>query len=110
MTSPAGLTAIRRYADGIGPDKARIMPRDAAGRSLAPTALVADAHAAGLLVHPWTFRPENGFLPAELRRGDDPSAYGDGAAELAMFLAAGVDGVFADLPAMAVAVRDGVTR
>jgi glycerophosphoryl diester phosphodiesterase len=27
-----------------------------------PTTLVADAHAAGLKVHPWTFRAENFFL------------------------------------------------
>ena len=29
-----------------------------------PSTLVADAHAAGLRVHPWTFRAENFFLPA----------------------------------------------
>lgn len=107
MIAPAGLATIARYADGIGPAKDRIVPRNAAGRSIAPTSLVADAHAAGLLVHPWTFRSENALLPSELRRGDDPAAHGDAAAELAMFLAAGVDGVFADFPATAVAVRDG---
>ena len=110
MTTPAGLAGIARYADGIGPAKDRIIPRDGAGRSLAPTALVADAHAAGLLVHPWTFRAENAFLPTELRRGDDPAAHGDLAAELALFLAAGVDGVFVDFPAMAVAARAARSR
>ena len=45
-------------------------------RSLPPTRFVADAHAAGLLVHPYTFRRENSFLPAELRRGEDPAAPG----------------------------------
>jgi len=103
MLTPAGLRAVADYADGIGPAKDRIVPRDAAGRSLPATSLVADAHAAGLAVHPWTFRPENAFLPAELRRGDDPAGHGDGAAELAAFLALGVDGVFADDPAVAVA-------
>ena len=29
-----------------------------------------DAHAAGLLVMPWTFRAENSFLPTDLRVGD----------------------------------------
>ncbi|QYE36040.1 glycerophosphodiester phosphodiesterase [Polymorphobacter sp. PAMC 29334] len=96
MMSPAGLKAIALYADGIGPAKSRIIPRDAAGRSLAPTSLVADAHAAGLLVHPYTFRSENYFLPVELRRGDDPKAHGDAAAEYRMFFAAGVDGLFSD--------------
>ena len=110
MTTPVGLAAVARYADGIGPAKERIVSRAADGHSLAPTSLVADAHAAGLLVHPWTFRPENAFLPAELRRGDDPAAHGGAAAELAVFFAAGVDGVFADLPGLAVAVREGRAR
>ena len=47
------------------------------------TTLVADAHAAGLKVHPWTFRSENFFLPAELRRGEDLRTHGDHAADLA---------------------------
>jgi len=105
MMTPAGLAAIARYADGIGPAKARIIPRDAAGRSLAPTTLVADAHAAGLLVHPYTFRSENAFLPAELRRGDDPATHGDAAAEYRRFLATGIDGLFSDFPAAAFAAR-----
>ncbi len=105
MMTPAGLAAIARYADGIGPAKTRIIPRDIAGRSLAPTRLVADAHAAGLLVHPYTFRSENTFLPAELRRGDDPAAHGDAEAEYQLFLAAGVDGVFSDFADEAYAAR-----
>ena len=85
-------------------------PRDAAGRSLPPTSLVAAAHAAGLVVHPWTFRAENQFLPAELRRGVGPAAHGDLAAEIAQFLALGVDGVFADFPAIAFAARAEFAR
>jgi glycerophosphoryl diester phosphodiesterase len=103
MVTPAGLAAIARYADGIGPAKALIVPRGPDGRSLPPTSLVADAHAAGLKVHPWTFRSENFFLPAELRRGDDPRAHGDVAAEYRLFFGLGVDGVFSDHPADAVA-------
>lgn len=98
MATPTGFAAIRRYADGVGPAKALILPRDALGRSTSPTRFVADAKAAGLLVHPWTFRPENHFLPAELRRGEDPRAHGDMAAEVRMFLDLGVDGVFTDAP------------
>ena len=107
MCTPAGLAAVARYGDGIGPAKERIVPRDAGGRSLAATTLVADAHAAGLLVHPWTFRSENRFLPAELRRGDDPAAHGDAAAEFAAFVALGIDGAFADFPAAAVSAARG---
>lgn len=105
MTTPEGLAAIARYADGIGPSKEMIVPRDATGHSLAPTTLVADAHRAGLVVHPWTFRSENSFLPAELRRGDKASAHGDAAAEYRQFFALGVDGVFSDYPADAVSAR-----
>jgi glycerophosphoryl diester phosphodiesterase len=97
MTTPEGLREIARYASAIGPDKRQIVPRDEANRSLAATSLVAEAHAAGLAVHPYTFRPENEFLPAEL--GDDPEG------ELARFYEQGVDGVFADNPDTAVAVR-----
>jgi len=106
LATPAGLKAVAADADGIGPAKALIVPRDADGRSLAPTRLVADAHAAGLLVHPFTFRSENSFLPAELRRGADPAQKGDDQAEYRQFLDLGVDGVFSDFPDAAVqAVR-----
>jgi glycerophosphoryl diester phosphodiesterase len=84
------------------------VPRDTSGRLLAPTTLVDDAHAQGLVVHPWTFRPENAFLPADFRRGSDPSAWGDWWAELELFYALGVDGVFADAPDLAVAAREDV--
>ena len=102
MAQPEGLKAVAAWADGIGVDKAMILPRDASGRSLAPTRLIDDAHAAGLEVHAWTFRAENHFLPAELRGGPDPASHGDLAAELRTFAALGVDGVFCDFPGEAV--------
>ena len=108
MTSPAGLAGMAAYADGIGPEKSLILPRDAEGGSAPPTTLVTDAHAAGLQVHPWTFRSENVFLPRELRRGEptDRTTKGDAAAEYAAVFALGVDGVFSDHPADAVAARN----
>jgi glycerophosphoryl diester phosphodiesterase len=106
LITPEGLAGIATYASGLGPDKDLVIPRDADGRLGAPTPLVADAHAAGLLVHPYTFRNENHFLPADLRRGDDPTGYGDVFGEYAAFLAAGVDGMFTDNPDTAVAARD----
>jgi len=110
MLSPAGLRLIAEYAVGIGPEKSLIIPRDAQNRSAAVSDLVSRAHDAGLLVHPWTFRAENYFLPTELRRGDASAPdymrqHGDLAAELAMFFDAGVDGVFSDFPATAAAAR-----
>jgi glycerophosphoryl diester phosphodiesterase len=106
------LGEIDDYADGVGPPKTYLVPRDAEGRSLAPTSFVDDAHDRGLLVHPYTFRNENAFLPLELRRPADatadPALYGDAFAEYAQFFALGVDGVFSDNPDTAVEARADV--
>jgi glycerophosphoryl diester phosphodiesterase len=60
LVKPQGLAAIASYADGIGPDKRRIVAGNSAGNPLGqPTTLVRDAHRVGLLLHPFTFRPEN---------------------------------------------------
>src|SRR5215210_2021972 len=88
------LRDVATYADAIGPHKDQVIARDEDGRLAEPTSLLEEAHAAGLLVHPWTFRPEAEFVPTGM-------GY---AAELAAFYALGVDGVFADDPAAAVAV------
>jgi len=98
LLSPAGLDYVNDYAQLIGPEKGMIIPRDANGFLLAPTSLVSDAHAAGLLVTPYTFRPENAFLPADFRTGLDPAAYGDHQAELRTFFRTGIDGFFIDAP------------
>ena len=103
MVTPAGLRAIALYAQGIGPNRDRIIPRDAAGVLGRPTTLVGDAHAAGLQVHPWTFRPENYFLAKQFRVGSDPQGRGDAAGEIRLWLETGIDGVFSDLPAAAAA-------
>jgi glycerophosphoryl diester phosphodiesterase len=110
MASDAGLTRIAGYARAVGVEKTMIAPRDAEGRSRPANDFVARAHRANLLVHPWTFRAENYFLPVQLRRGD-PGApdfmrqHGDLEAELKQFYALGVDGVFCDFPAAAAAAR-----
>ncbi|WP_338847329.1 glycerophosphodiester phosphodiesterase [Massilia sp. W12] len=112
LAQPAGLREIARYANGIGPSKDMIIARTAQNRLGAPSALVANAHAAGLLLHPYTFRPENPFLPADLRSGDpaSPSTRGDMAAELKLFLQAGIDGFFTDDPAVGRAALDAYLR
>lgn len=104
LVSAEGLAAIAGYADGIGPAKDMVIARNADGTIGASTGLVARAHAVGLAVHPWTFRAENYFLPANLRSGADPRTHGDLAAEIRAFIAEGVDGLFADHPAVAVEV------
>lgn len=102
LATAGGLKAIAAYAFGVGPEKSLVIPRGPDGRLAAPTRFVADAHAAGLEVHPWTFRPENVFLPEGFKAGTDPRAIGDGVAEIRAFLATGIDGIFSDSTATAV--------
>ncbi|MDV6014653.1 glycerophosphodiester phosphodiesterase [Haloechinothrix sp. LS1_15] len=106
LVTPEGLEEIAGYADGIGPAKDRVIPRDADGYLDQPTSLVADAHAEGLVVHPWTFRNENAFLPEGLRTSDDDARYGHALDEYEAFLDTGIDGMFTDHPDTAVAARD----
>jgi glycerophosphoryl diester phosphodiesterase len=106
----AGLREIASYADGIGPNKNLLVPRDSSNRLLPPTQLVRNAHRADLVVHPWTFRRENSFLPEDFRQGNPASpvymlATGDFPAELQLFYELGIDGLFTDNPDVAVAVR-----
>lgn len=106
MLTQEGLRRIAGYAAGIGPEKTLIIPRGEDGRSRRATDLVARAHETGLVVHPWTFRAENYFLPTELRRGDlgtpvTARQHGDMIAELRAFQRERVDGVFCDFPALA---------
>lgn len=101
MITPAGLKAIRTYAAWVAPEMTLVLPRDADGRTTAPSALIADAHAAGLKVVIWTLRAENAFLPAERRRGEGLADHGDMTGYAAAFAEAGVDAVFSDFPALA---------
>ena len=100
MVTPAGLAEIKTYADGIGPWKFYIVPaqgRDAAGNAvtalsqasnLPPTSLIADAHKAGLFVHPFTFRDEAEHLTK--------TYHGDPKAEYKAYFDLGTDGIFTD--------------
>ena len=109
MVTPAGLAAIATYADGLGAANNPLLPRDAAGRTAAPSSVVPDAHTAGLVVHVWTLRRENQFMATNFRLGTDPNAPGDLAAEARAFLDAGVDGIFSDNPDVVAAVMDKTT-
>ena len=63
---------------------------------------MADARRAGLQVWPYTFRPENQFLPAALQEGGDPRTRNEAGAlvEIRVYLALGIGGFFTDDPAL----------
>ncbi|MEI6592063.1 MAG: glycerophosphodiester phosphodiesterase [Holophagaceae bacterium] len=122
MVTPAGLAEIKTYADGIGPWKRYVVTLkgalDAGGRVVDvsgdglvneadatlqwPTSLIADAHRAGLYVHPYTFRNESRRLARDYQA--DPKN------EYLAFYALGVDGVFTDFTDTALAARDEFLR
>ena len=114
-----GLAEVKTYADGIGPWKVYIQssaqvigpdgkPKDLNGDGkitdadrvlIPPTDVVKNAHAAGLFVHPFTFRSESVLLVSDYK--NDPKA------EYKRFYELGVDAVFSDFPDTAVAAREG---
>jgi glycerophosphoryl diester phosphodiesterase len=118
LLTPAGLKEVATYADGIGPWKpylasaAHVLgadgkPKDLNGDgkisdadrvALPPTDVVKNAHAAGLFVHPYTFRSEAPGLLSDYK--------GDPKAEYKRFFKLGVDGLFSDFPDTAVTARD----
>jgi glycerophosphoryl diester phosphodiesterase len=114
-----GLDEVAEYADGIGPWKPYINSTaaivvnpdgtvgDANGdgavndtdrKLLEPTDLVDRAHARGLLVHPYTFRNEQGRLASDYN--------GNPINEYLRFYEIGVDGLFSDFPNTAFAARE----
>lgn len=98
-----GLDFLKGHVDGIGAHTQLIVPSDGS-RLQSPTALISEAHARGLPVHGWTFRAESQFLPADLARGASPTGHGDLAAQLRVFIEAGMDGFFTDHPDLGRAV------
>jgi glycerophosphoryl diester phosphodiesterase len=106
LVEPEGLKEISTYADAVGAAKDLVLPRGSAGETTVPSALVGDAHDAGLEVHVWTMRDENQFMARNFRIGSDPNSKGNAIAEYQAFFDAGVDGVFSDHTDTAVAARD----
>ncbi|BCL37973.1 phytase [Nostoc sp. MS1] len=122
LRTPAGLQEIATYAEGIGPWKRMIVSvkgvdnngdgqaddvngdglvNDADKTLTTPTSLVQDAHNAGLLVHPYTFRNEGRYLAADYN--------GNPQAEFSQYIQLGVDGYFTDFPGTGDFVRDQLT-
>ncbi len=117
LLTPQGLAEVRTYADGIGPWKPYLISsacvtvvnnactdingdgriNDADRKMLPPSPVVANAHAQGLLVHPYTFRNEQRRLASDFA--------GNPVNEYLAFYEHGVDGLFTDFPDTAVAAR-----
>ncbi|MEU1280365.1 glycerophosphodiester phosphodiesterase [Streptomyces sp. NPDC005805] len=108
LVKPEGLDWIASFAQGLGPTLDLVIPKDAGGRLTKPTTLVRDAHARGLVLHPYTLRNENSFLPADFRRGTDPNAYGDVFGAYRTYFATGIDGIFTDMPDTGLLAADEV--
>lgn len=92
MRTPAGLAAIAVYAAGVGPWIGHILPGLRSPGMSGASDLVAEAHAVGLLVHPYSFRRDQ--VPAGLGTFEDL---------LRTFVhELKVDGIFTDFPDLAV--------
>ncbi|PAX52410.1 glycerophosphodiester phosphodiesterase [Brunnivagina elsteri] len=94
-----GLKEIANYAQAIGINRNLLVPRDISGKLLPANNLIENAHIAALLIHVWTFRNEDAFLPLDFQ--------GNPQAEYQLFFDLGIDGLFSDNPDLAVKVLQG---
>ena len=89
-----GMLQLAQYVDGIGPSIGMIVDRNSPAELLKISPLVSDAHAAGLAVHPYTFRREGFTIPAYANSYEHL---------LDIFLnRVKVDGIFTDFPDLTV--------
>lgn len=90
MFEANGMERLANFADGIGPEKSLVIDRASTKAKLLITELVGRAHAAGMLVHPYTFRLDPGQVPR----------YADSFEEMLEFFyfKADIDGAFSDFP------------
>jgi len=107
MMRPSGLREIAGYADAIGVSIKNVDLRNDAQE--ARSALVDDAHAEGLKVVVYTFRPENHFLGPEFKDGGGAAERNEfgSVREMQRYITAGIDAVFTDDPALG---RKAVTQ
>ncbi len=94
MKRPAAMAEIARYADGVGPWLNMLVNPDSLPGYPQISGLTAAAHAAGLAVHPYTFRLDSGKMPPYATSFEDLLNI--------FFFQVGVDGVFTDYPDRAV--------
>lgn len=99
-----GLAATAEIVDGVSIDKRALLQTDDAGRTVVSD-VIERAHAVGLQVFCWTLRAENRFLGTPHQTVGAAHELGDWASEFRLLMQAGLDGVFADQPDLAVAAR-----
>jgi len=94
MFEDDGMQKLSAYADGVGPEKGLVVSRDSQKTNILVSDFVAKAHAAGMEVHPYTYRLDPGQVPAYADSYED-------LIDIHLFQA-DVDGVFTDFPDRAV--------
>ncbi len=94
MFESDGMSKLSNFADGVGPAHQLVIERSSTKADIKLTGLVESAHAAGMQVHPYTYRTDPGQVPA----------YADNFEDLLRlhYFEADVDGLFTDYPDRAV--------
>jgi glycerophosphoryl diester phosphodiesterase len=94
MFEADGMNTLAEFADGIGPEKGLVISRSSSRGNLEISPLVDRAHAAGLQVHPYTYRMDAGQVPSYAEDFEDLLRL--------HYFEADVDGLFTDFPDRAV--------
>ncbi|MGL6289840.1 MAG: glycerophosphodiester phosphodiesterase family protein, partial [Silanimonas sp.] len=113
LLTPAALAALRADVDGLGPWTASLVqatpapegaadPRPRLGDAIAPW--LAEARSLGFAVHAYTIRKEPPYLFVDAAGQPQPAE-----ALISQLAEAGVTGVFADQPELAVRARDALS-
>lgn len=90
MFAASGMEKIKTYADGIGPWKPFVISETTKAPGYRISNMVRQAKAAGLVVHPYTFRADSGRIPKWARSYEHM---------IQVFVKeAQVDGIFTDFP------------
>ena len=90
MFEDDGMNKLAEFADGVGPEKGLVIDRASTKENIQVTEFVSRAHAAGMQVHPYTFRLDPGQVP---EYADDFESMLE-----IFYFEAGIDGAFTDFP------------
>lgn len=94
MFKPGGMEKIAKYADGIGPWKPMLVDNKSTPDHIIVKPMMKEAKAAGLVVHPYTFRKDKGRIPSYATSFENLLDI--------FYTKVGVDGVFTDFADKAV--------